>query len=368
LSSSSVRIARGGALDALRFFAAAFIVVFHVGDDAPVPLRQVHDIFNRGYLASDFFLILSGFVLACIYGGQVLERRLSPVQFFARRVARNYPAHLITLAGLVLMVLAAQASGHPVSHPERFPWSALPIHLLMLHGWGLAPDTWNVPTWTISALFLCYAAFPWLWPALQRLGGVRACILAALAVLLGSDLAARLLTGQQAFDLPFQWGLLRAAPLFLVGLCLARLLQVATLEGRGANLAVAGAAALVGNIVFPGPDLLSIIAVCAVIVGCGAMGGQVKIPGAEWGAKISFSLFFTHTLSDALYNDALRSVLLRFGDGPAWRWTIWGGELAFALALAIAFHHFVDAPIQRWVRNRLFRGSPARRPALAPSV
>ena len=57
------RPARGGALDALRFVASALVVVFHFGDAAPISLQSMHGFLGRGYLATDFFLMLSGFVL-----------------------------------------------------------------------------------------------------------------------------------------------------------------------------------------------------------------------------------------------------------------------------------------------------------------
>jgi peptidoglycan/LPS O-acetylase OafA/YrhL len=368
-TASNAASARGGPLDALRFLASAFIVVFHLGDDAPVPLRQMHDVFGRGYLATDFFLMLSGFVLARIYGEAVLTGRVSPGQFFARRAARNYPTHLITLAGLVAMVLLATAFGRTLNQPGTFRWDALPAHLLMVHGWGFAPDTWNVPTWSISALLVCYAAFPWIWPLYHRLGRVWACIAAAALILIGADLAAHAITGGAVFDLPFRWGLLRAVPLFLVGLALARLVQVAHLGRRASGVALGALAVAAANVACDGPDLLSIAAIAAVIVGCGALPAGRPWPGAEWGARISFSLFFTHTLSDAVYNDGFKPVLLRLlHPCLAGQWAIWWGALVFALAAAAAYHYLVDEPVQRWVRQALFRGSPARRPAPAPSA
>jgi peptidoglycan/LPS O-acetylase OafA/YrhL len=267
------------------------------------------------------------------------------------------------------MVVIAAAIGHGVSHPERFPWSALPVHILMLHGWGFAPDTWNAPTWTISALFLCYAAFPWLWPLFQELKRGWSSLAMALTLLVGADLAARGLTGQEVFDLPFQWGLFRAIPLFLTGLALARLVQTAALERWAGALALIGAGLLIGNVLALGPDFVSILAIGAVIVGCGSMAPtSARWPGAEWGAKISFSLFFTHTLTDAFYNDGVRPLLLRLGSDVGWRWAIWWMGLALAFAVAAAYHHFVDAPLQRRLRQALFSRSPARRLAPAPSA
>ena len=43
-----------GALDALRFLAAFFMVVYHYSNESPVPLAQVHPLFARGYLATDY--------------------------------------------------------------------------------------------------------------------------------------------------------------------------------------------------------------------------------------------------------------------------------------------------------------------------
>lgn len=360
--------ARGGALDALRFLAAAFIVVFHAGDEAPTPLRALHEVFARGHLATDFFLMLSGFVLARIYGEAVLDGRVTPGQFFARRAARNYPAHLITLAGLVAMVLAAGALGHTLTHPEQFPWAAIPIHLLMMHGWGFAPDTWNAPTWSISALFVCYAAFPWIWPLFQQLRRVGACILAGVAVLAGADLVAHLIAGQPLFNLPFQWGLFRAIPLFLSGLALARLTQLTRFNGDAGRVALAGVLALFVNVASIGPDAISIAAIATVIAGSGAMTEGKPWPGAALGAKLSFSLFFTHTLALAAYFDVLRPALERSEPGQAGRWLIWWGALAFCCAVAAAYHYLIDEPIQRRLRKLLFSRSPALRPAPAPSA
>ena len=64
-------LTRGGALDALRFLAAFFMVVYHYSQESPVKLQDLHPVFTRGYLATDFFLIVSGYVLGRIYGERV---------------------------------------------------------------------------------------------------------------------------------------------------------------------------------------------------------------------------------------------------------------------------------------------------------
>ncbi len=68
MSQNGPGLSRGGALDLLRFVAALFIVLYHVAERAPVSLFAIHPAFGRGYLATDFFLMLSGYVLAKTYG------------------------------------------------------------------------------------------------------------------------------------------------------------------------------------------------------------------------------------------------------------------------------------------------------------
>ena len=59
-SPRPVRIARGGWLDALRFIVGALIILYHFREASPVPLPQLHPVFDRGYLLTDFFIIDSG--------------------------------------------------------------------------------------------------------------------------------------------------------------------------------------------------------------------------------------------------------------------------------------------------------------------
>lgn len=42
------RIARGGWLDVLRFAAGSLIILYHFREAAPLPLGQIHPVFDRG--------------------------------------------------------------------------------------------------------------------------------------------------------------------------------------------------------------------------------------------------------------------------------------------------------------------------------
>ena len=359
--STSTDMAKGGMLDVLRFGAAAFIVVFHFGQEAPVDLRTVHEVFGRGYLATDFFLLLSGFVLARVYGRRVLSGRVTAGKFLIRRLARIYPAHLITLAVTVALVLASEPIGWRVSYPERFAWSALPAHILLVHGWGFTPLTWNFPTWSLSALALCYVSFPWAWRQLRRIDQPLTCVSVILVVVLAAEAAAYILIGQSQFGLPgVEWGLLRAFPLFLAGLALARLVEITRLDvGRAHAIAACGALAFLVSAVLHGPGFVDVVVIMAVVFGLGAGGGGRPWPAAAWGAQISFSLFITHIPASLIYFDGLSPLLASLYPGAAAQWTIWAGASLFALAVAAAFHHLVDQPIQHWLRTIRLRPGAA---------
>jgi peptidoglycan/LPS O-acetylase OafA/YrhL len=347
--------ARGGALDALRFLASAFIVLFHFGPEAPTPLAGVHEIFGRGYLATDFFLMLSGFVLAHAYGGAVSGGAMRTGPFILRRLRRIYPAHLITLAALVAIVVVAALAGRQPAHPEHFEWAALAPNLLLVHAWGYGGDTWNIPTWTLSALVACYLGFPTLWRVVSAARGPLLCLALFVSVILTSNAACLAVLGHEEFELPFRYGLVRAIPLFVAGVLLARLCQNAALSKR-ASLAVglAGLAAFVLEELTAAPDVLRMFAIGAVMVGCGqAVSRPSRV--VEWAGKLSFSLFITHTIAGLLWFDLIGEILLRHAETSAAKWTVWAGSLVFALACAALFHHLVDQPIQRWLGARSTR-------------
>lgn len=368
---------RGGALDALRFVAALFVVVFHFGDSAPVSLQSMHAFLGRGYLATDFFLILSGFVLAKAYGAAVASRKVSLARFWLKRLARCYPTHIITLAMLVAMVLAAGWLGLAQSNEGRFDLSGLPAQILLLHAFGLGGGHWNIPSWTISTLLICYAFFPMLWRGMLRINSLWISLGLGLAIIVGSNALSLALLGEQQFSLPFQWCMFRAAPLFLVGLTLARAVQTGRWTSGSARLVgFGGGAVLLANAWLAGPDLINVLAICAVIIGCGASPVTRPIPGAEWGAKVSFCLFMVHTITGAVWFDVVEPLAARLHpavESVAWEaWAMWLGALVFTLIASDLYNRLIDEPIQKWIARKWFarpvNARPDPRPVAEPSA
>ena len=360
---------RGGALDALRFVAALFVVVFHFGDQAPITLSELHPFLGRGYLATDFFLMLSGFVLAKAYGPAVAAHRISLGRFWSKRFVRCYPTHLITLALLAAMVGAGALLGFTSDNAGRFDWSGLPAQVLLLHAFGLGGGHWNIPSWTISALLICYAFFPVLWRAMLRIANPASALSLGLLILTVSNLLSVALLGSEQFNLPFQWCFFRAAPLFLVGLTLARAVQTADFKASTARvIGFGGGAVLVLNAVLAGPDMINILSICAVMIGCGASPTTRALPFAAWGARVSFCLFMVHTLTGAVWFDVVQPLATRLvpalAEGPVLGWMMWSGALVATVIGAALYDRFVDSPIQRVLNARLFGRRPAPQPQM----
>lgn len=129
---------RFSALDGLRGAAAVLVAVYHFYYSFP------------GYLAVDFFLVLSGFVLTHKY--LYTTTAISSREFIWRRLARLYPLHLFTLvtwtAGYVLYI------GAFPSYADGTVWTFFQ-HLTLTQNVGLSPSetSWNTPSWSISVEF-----------------------------------------------------------------------------------------------------------------------------------------------------------------------------------------------------------------------
>ena len=92
-------------LDGLRGIAALCVFFYHSGN---------HAYAANGFLAVDFFFMLSGFVVAFSYKQRLLDGRIGLADFARRRFVRLYP---MVLAGVMLGALTLVA--HNVASPDQ---------------------------------------------------------------------------------------------------------------------------------------------------------------------------------------------------------------------------------------------------------
>lgn len=146
-------------LDGLRGVAALTVVgyhlfetYFHGGPNQPL---------NHGYLAVDFFFVLSGFVIGYAYDDR--WDRMSIGGFFKRRITRLHP--MVIMGGLigVLLFFFGDAAGFPLVMKTEW-WKVLLVFLIGItmiplspgmdiRGWG---ETYplNGPQWSLMWEYL----------------------------------------------------------------------------------------------------------------------------------------------------------------------------------------------------------------------
>jgi len=358
------RAVRGGALDFLRFLASLLIVLYHYGAESPLRIERFHQVFSRGFLATDFFLILSGYVLGRAYGASTLSGRITPARFWLRRAARVWPGHLMVLAAMAVLVLVLNALGTDAHKPSRFAWDQLPVQALLVHAWGFPSDGWNLPSWSLSALIVCYAIFPFMWRAADKVRHAMILPLVGAAIIIAFELIARFGFDQALADLRFQFGVVRALPLFILGVCLARAVEMDWPSEKAARaLLYGGVVVLVGwqaldryalpNVLWF--DLPSLAAIGCIILGAGRLPVQRPSAWIEEGAKLSFALFITHIFVGVIYWSAVHKLIDTVPIGIGWQWLMWLAGFPLAYGAAWLFHTYVDQPVQDrlapWLRR-----------------
>ena len=345
---------RGGPLDALRFLAAFFMVIYHYAEQAPISLFTLHPAFTRGYLATDFFLMLSGYVLGRAYGDRVATRQVGDGAFLLKRFARVWPPHLVMLAGFVALILVTTVLGIAPQNPQWFQWSQLPAQLLLIQAWGFdGPSGWNTPTWTLSALIACYAAFPLLWRAFTRVRSPWIALALGALIFAAVDLVCRHWLDQPSYRLALKHGVVRALPLFLLGVLIARMGREVVIGARAADLlgglAIAGLVGLqlVGQFDYPSLALLGLLIFAA---GASARSGWAW---ARIAGRLSFSLYLTNHFVGVVWFGVQGLAAGKLGLGDAALWLTWALAFPAAVLFALLFERLVDAPLQTWIKPLL---------------
>jgi len=148
--------------------------VFH-RSSTPLPLALWNAIIAQGYLAVDFFFLLSGFILAYNYVASDGGVRGGKRAFLVARIARIYPVYLL---GIALGLIGYLQD----SHGPKLATMTIATHLLLVQSWipaALAFDL-NPPAWSLAAEALFYALFPLLLPLFAEFGR-RMLVLVAIA-------------------------------------------------------------------------------------------------------------------------------------------------------------------------------------------
>ncbi|HEX8951173.1 MAG TPA: acyltransferase [Polyangia bacterium] len=153
------------ALTGVRALAGLYLLSFHFAQ--PLFARApgwAQTLRQSGYVATSFFLMLSGFVLTIAYGRKLADGRLDARGFVVARLARLYPIYLLSLVMMLPFAVVHRwgvATGSFGDASLRYKLATGVANATMSH--VLVPrlsGSWNVPGWCVSVEMWLYFAFP----------------------------------------------------------------------------------------------------------------------------------------------------------------------------------------------------------------
>lgn len=359
------------ALTSLRFVLALGVVVFHYqlnmlpAGEPPIALIE------RARLGVDVFFILSGFVLAHVYAHSYQFGRFNYRRFLVARLARIYPAHLAILLAMALVALIAQTLNQPFE-AERYSLPGWLASLALVHAWWPwpIPNEWNGPSWSLSAEWAAYLAFPLFAFLGLRRGRVAWRTIALSAVLfIWFDELYRGLYGQILTHAESALGVLRLAPEFLFGIGLEQLSRRIRITPKISVWAASGAAASMVALMSISADERLIVAVSGVMVLTLALlskherAGVLAHPMAIEAGEASYALYLVHLPLLTIWKNGLAMLL---GVDSSYIMAPWEGIalLGLTLAAAVLLHRCWERPARAWIRSRFLRDP---RPVPPPS-
>lgn len=323
-------------LTSLRGFFAIYVLLYHTANDTPGGRPDI-PFLARGYLSVDFFFVLSGFILAMVYGrAPHFEYR----RFVWTRACRLFPAHLLVLS------LAALYMGVP--NPIYFWQEATltngvyrPLVVTMING----------VDWSLSLEWLINLAFPillWLTCGRRLWLTLGACAFSLLGLVLT---VGSLCTTSVDTSFPVQ-NEIRALSEISLGACFTKLPKFSISDRTLTILAGIGLMLLI----VPHTDLLCVALFSFLIVTLPNSPGfwhrVLSQPTFVWLGEISFSVYLWHVPLLHVLQPFL--VPLR-GTMPDYTLSLVFAALIVGSVLTLAHltYRYIEMPARDWGRRQI---------------
>lgn len=339
------------ALTGIRGIAAWFVVLYHIRLSIAGLPAGVRDLFAKGYLAVDFFFLLSGFVIWLTWHARLHEQGAAGVpRFLLKRVARIWPLHLVTLGGTVALATVLAMTGR--AEPLAYPFAQLPLHVLLLQNWGFTDRlTWNDPSWSISTELAAYLAFAVLIPRCDWRRVATIAILVAIVALAGLLWAVmRWGNANLLGDDIAHFGLIRCLVEFACGTGVAAIWLRWRDWNRAVPIAIAalvvsGSAWAIGiDETFAGvPTFAALLMLIALTAGRAHNPLETRV--IHYLGEISYATYLSHFLLWKAFKLAFVS------NASAVPPVLIALYLAIVLVSSIALYHLVERPAQRWING-----------------
>ena len=383
-------------LDGLRGVAALMVVIFHLFETySKGPAFQI---VNHGYLAVDFFFVLSGFVVGYAYDDR--WDKMTTWGFFKRRLTRLHPMVIAgTLVGAALFFFSGTAFPKTM---EVEGWKfalCLVMGLLILpcgkgldiRGWGEL-NSFNGPQWTLTLEYIGNILYAFVFRHLPKIALAILCVICAFFTLdltMGWDVfglfpmkeitteAGKVLQiGGPQYNVIGGWSLepeqiyiafTRLLYPFLCGLLISRILPSHRTESNpsGSPIHIKGgfwwcALAIAVLLAIPcigGKQGIAdglYQAVCIlllfpliVLTGAGSKTTDARSTAVcKWLGDISYPIYITHYPLIYMQMDWVA----RHGDAPQWQHIAVGAGILFtAVILAWGLQKAYDEPVREWL-------------------
>lgn len=352
-------------LDGLRGVAALVVICYHIGEAFATSFLD--QVVNHGYLAVDFFFMLSGFVIGYAYDDR--RETMGVWAFAKRRLIRLHP--MVVMGALIgaLMFYAQGCEFWKVSEVSiGLLLCAMLLNMLLVPAWcGVEVRGFgeifplNGPTWS---LFFEYIANLLYVLAIRKLSTRW---LAMLVFAAGGALLGYAITNENGYlgagwtfaSYGFWGGLLRVMFAFPAGLLLSRVFHKRRVRGAFwwcalAIVAVAaiprigGAAHIWANGIY---DALCVLLVFPLVVWLGASGQTTDALSTRicnFLGDISYPLYIVHYPLIYTYYAWVKNNNLAFSQTiPQALALVFG-----CIALAWLCLKFYDMPVRRWLQKR----------------
>jgi len=354
-------------LDGLRGVAAVMVVIFHTLE--PLSTSHLDLMMNHGYLAVDFFFLLSGYVIGYAYDDR--WDKMTTWGFFKRRLIRLQPMIIIGMIVGAIFFYFQDSPAFPMIHTIPV-WKMLlvmvigctliPVPISMdIRGWGEMHPL-DGPGWSLFFEYIAnilYALF------VRRFSKT---LLTILVVICGIALIQYTVTSQTG-DVIGGWsidplqlriGFTRMMYPFFAGLLLRRVMKAGDIKNAFfwstlllvvffAMPRIGGEKGLWMNGLY---ESLTIIFIFPLIVYIGASGklvGSFATKACNFLGAISYPLYITHyPLIYTYWGWIARNKVTTFQQAFPWAAVVW----VSAITLAYCYLKFYDEPVRRWLTKR----------------
>ncbi|MCB2090259.1 MAG: acyltransferase [Alphaproteobacteria bacterium] len=299
-------------LTAFRFFAALWVVLFHLGSRIEFGGNYFKSMIENGARGVDFFFILSGFVIFHVYKQSILDGVFAPRRYLIKRINRIYPLHLMMTLTFIILIFLRSITG--ISHDLDLTVNDVLASTLLLHAWNVTDGlVLNGPSWTISAEFFAYVLFGLAMMGFQNRKIPTKTIIYTLILTFTVAHLCAINLGKTAFmHLTSDYGCFRIIPLFIIGILLRR---YASWLNKEVSLAfgVIGILLFLYLSVLPDIDYMLIVPFSLMIISGANLSGQKWVPLNQkiftYLGEISYSTYMVHGLIIIIYFDLLPKII-----------------------------------------------------------